>query len=86
MQFSHTYTHLPHNNPTHHVAYTLHAKVHFCVSIPQVFVFISVRPTLTFMHLADAFIQSDLQCIQGYTFFIVSMCVPWELNPRPLRC
>ncbi len=25
------------------------------------------------MHLADAFIQSDL----GYTF-IVSMCVPWE--------
>ncbi len=21
----------------------------------------------------------------GYTFF-VSMCVPWELNPQPLRC
>ncbi len=40
----------------------------------------------TFMHLADAFIQSDLQCIiHGYTFFI-SMCVPWELNPQPLRC
>ncbi len=28
----------------------------------------------TFMHLADAFIQSDLQYIQS---------VPWELNPRP---
>ncbi len=31
---------------------------------------------------ADAFIQSDLQCIQGIHFF-VSMCVPWELNPQP---
>ncbi len=31
------------------------------------------------MHLADAFIQSDL-VHSGYTFFI-SMCVPWELNP-----
>ncbi len=33
------------------------------------------------LHLADAFIQSD----SGYIFF-VSMCVPWELNPQPLRC
>ncbi len=35
-----------------------------------------------FMHLADAFIQSDLQCIQAIHLF-VSMCVPWELNPQP---
>ncbi len=35
----------------------------------------------TFMHLADAFIQSDLH--SGYTFFFISMCVPWELNPQP---
>ncbi len=34
------------------------------------------------MHLADAFIQSDLQYIQAIHFF-VSMCVPWELNPQP---
>ncbi len=34
---------------------------------------------LVFMHLADAFIQSDLQCIQVIQFF-VSVCVPWELN------
>ncbi len=40
--------------------------------------------TFTFMHLADAFIQSDLQCIQAIHFF-VSMCVPWELNPQPLE-
>ncbi len=33
------------------------------------------------MHLADAFIQSDLHS-DMYTFF-VSMCVPWELNPQP---
>ncbi len=38
--------------------------------------------TFTLMHLADAFIQSDLQCIQAIHFFI-SMCVPWELNPWP---
>ncbi len=36
------------------------------------------------MHLADAFIQSDLQCIQDILFFFfISMCVPWELNPHP---
>ncbi len=34
------------------------------------------------MHLADAFIQSDLQ-IQALHSFFVSMCVPWELNPQP---
>ncbi len=38
--------------------------------------------TFTFMHLADAFIQSDLQLHSGYTL-IVSTCVPWELNPQP---
>ncbi len=37
------------------------------------------------LHLADAFIQSDLQCIQVIHFLFVSMCVPWELNPQPLR-
>ncbi len=41
--------------------------------------------TFTFMHLADAFIQSDLQCIQAIHFF-VSTCAPWESNPRRLRC
>ncbi len=35
------------------------------------------------MHLADAFIQSDLQCIQAIHFFFISMYVPWELNPQP---
>ncbi len=34
----------------------------------------------TFMHLADAFIQSDLQSIQALHFFFVSV------NPQPLRC
>ncbi len=40
--------------------------------------------TFTFMHLADAFIQSDLEYIQAIHFF-VSMCVPWELNPQPSK-
>ncbi len=32
--------------------------------------------TFTFMHLSDAFIQSDLQCIQAIHFyFFISMCV-----------
>ncbi len=31
------------------------------------------------MHLADAFIQNNLQCIQATHFsFFISMCVPWE--------
>ncbi len=37
------------------------------------------------MHLADAFIQSNLQYIQVIHFF-VSMCSILELNPQPLRC
>ncbi len=32
------------------------------------------------MHLADAFIQSDLQCSQAIIFF-VSICVPWKIEP-----
>ncbi len=34
----------------------------------------------TFSQLSDAFIQSDLQCIQAIHFF--SMCVPWQLIPQ----
>ncbi len=41
-------------------------------------IFIALAPFLhlfTFMHLADAFIQSDLQCIiHGYTFFYQYVC------------
>ncbi len=33
------------------------------------------------MHLADAFIQSDLQRTQA--IHGSSMCVPWEVNPQP---
>ncbi len=33
------------------------------------------------MHLADTFIQSDLQCIQ--VIHLLSMCVPWDSNPQP---
>ncbi len=43
---------------------------------------------ITFMHLADAFIQSDLhiqQLIQAVHIF-VSAYVPWESNQQPLRC
>ncbi len=35
-----------------------------------------------YLHLSDAFIQSDLQCIQTIHVF-VSMCVSWESNPQP---
>ncbi len=38
--------------------------------------------TFTFMHLADAFIQSNLQLHSGYTF-LISICVPWESNLQP---
>ncbi len=31
--------------------------------------------TFTFMHLADAFIQSDLQCIQAILWFVLSVYV-----------
>ncbi len=34
------------------------------------------------MHLSDAFIQSDLQCIQAIHVFI-SISASWELNTQP---
>ncbi len=34
------------------------------------------------MHLADAFIQSDLQ-LQFRLYIFISKCVPWESNPQP---
>ncbi len=39
--------------------------------------------TFTFMHLADAFIQSDLHCIQVTVTVLhfLSACFPWESNP-----
>ncbi len=36
---------------------------------------------IIYMYLADAFIQSDLQCIQ--VIHVLSVCVPWELNLQP---
>ncbi len=48
----------------------------FFMSIPCFTIFLS--NTFTVMHLADAFIQSDLQYIQAIHFS--SMCVPWEFN------
>ncbi len=46
--------------------YAISASLHMC----------SPFITFAFMHLADAFIQSDLQCIQVIYVFIVSKCVP----------
>ncbi len=37
--------------------------------------------TFTFMHLADAFIQSDLHCIKVTVLHFISSCFPWESNP-----
>ncbi len=37
------------------------------------------------LHLADAFTQSDLQCIQAIHFSFISICVPWESNPQPFE-
>ncbi len=40
--------------------------------------------TFTFMHLADAFIQSNLQLHSGYNFFFLSVHVfPGNRNPQP---
>ncbi len=36
--------------------------------------------TFTFMHLADAFIQSDLHCMQVTVLHFISSCFPWEWN------
>ncbi len=42
--------------------------------------------SFTFMHLADAFIQSDLHCIQVTVLHFISSCFPWESNPWSWRC
>ncbi len=44
--------------------------------------FYTIQVSFTFMHLADAFIQSDLQCIHAIHIFVIT-CVSWESNPQP---
>ncbi len=51
----------------------------FLLFVSKMDIIIEIYPNL---HLADAFIQSNLQCIQAIHFFI-SKCVPWELNQQP---
>ncbi len=48
--------------------------VHFCKFLCTFF-FLFLFLVFTSMHLADAFIQNDLQYIQVILFFIVSMCI-----------
>ncbi len=38
----------------------------------------------TIMHLADAFIQSNLRFRRSFLFFCQNVCVSWELNPQSL--
>ncbi len=40
-----------------------------------------LRFTFTFMHLADAFIQSDLQCIQAIHFFYYQYVCSLGIEP-----
>ncbi len=42
-------------------------------TLPLYYLILLVTFTFTFMHLADAFIQSDLQCIHAIHF--LSVCV-----------
>ncbi len=41
------------------------------------------RVTFTFMHLADAFIQSNLQCIQIRFYIFISSCLPGKRTHDP---
>ncbi len=58
---------------------TMSTVCHLFIRIPK-----SLQKALH-LHLADGFIQSDLQSIQAihFYFFFISICVPWELNPWP---
>ncbi len=50
------------------------------LSLWDLFIFIFI---FIFMHLADAFIQSDLQCIQAIHFFISMPSVLFHLSYYP---
>ncbi len=52
----------------------LHSK-----EISHLFIFV-----LTFMHLADAFIQSDLHCIQVTVFTFYQLLLPLGIEPMIL--
>ncbi len=50
---------------------------------PFIIFFYKNYDTFTFMHLADAFIQSDKLLFRLYIILSVMTKVPWELNPQP---
>ncbi len=69
------------NLGTHHFSSLSSPKL---ICSPVLFVVKAGRDTFTCMHLADAFIQSDLQWgYSGNTFCFISMCFPWEFNLQP---
>ncbi len=49
------------------------------------FSYIGVTFTFYIYAFSRRFYPKRLTLHSGYTF-IVSMCVPWESNPQPLRC
>ncbi len=42
----------------------------------------SITFTFKCMHLADAFIKAPYSAFKLH-IFLISMCIPWELNPQP---
>ncbi len=61
------------------IKYVLKKKITECRK--KIFSFLKVL-FIIHLHLSDAFIQSDLHCIQvTVTTFFIRSCFPWESNP-----
>ncbi len=74
MKYTHTHTHTERET-------SRHTRTYMQDNIQLTFPIYTLH-TLH-LHLADAFIQSDLQCIHPIHFSFISICVPWESNPQP---
>ncbi len=56
------------------VLWSVHPKHVFGLFLYQIQILTSIDFTFTLMHLEDALIQSDLQCIQAIIFFYEYVC------------
>ncbi len=55
--------------------YLMHKHIIYRMHLIYIYIYIYTIFTFTFMHLADAFIQSDLQCIQAIHLYCQYVCI-----------
>ncbi len=62
----------------------IHVEIYKRSHLKVLLMYLKIKYTFTFMHLADAFIQSDLHCIQVIVFTFDQLLLSLGIEPMIL--